>query len=313
MKKDLHDIPSTRLQRIILKLSKYDITLKHVPGAQMHIADALSRACSTASQDSDSDLYQIIHTVNVSDDILFQIKQITLDPIAKLIDFFKKGWPNSISKLPTELRSFYNIKNSISFENELLFVDKRIYVPKFLQNLIISKLHECHFGMTKTKARAKVLFYWQNMYTDIDKFISGCKVCMKYSNNNTKEPMLVREQPALPFQYVSTDILQYGNCDYLTLINHYSKWIELHKPNNKTAEATITILKKIFSTHGIPDLLYSDNMPFNSLAFRDFSKEWQFKTKFSSPHYHQSNGAAERAVAICKGFLKKATETNTDI
>jgi hypothetical protein len=55
MKKNINGIPFKRLQCTKVKLSRYDINLIHVPGKEMFIADALSRAC-ISSQDNDVDI-----------------------------------------------------------------------------------------------------------------------------------------------------------------------------------------------------------------------------------------------------------------
>ena len=53
--------------------------------------------------------------------------------------------------------------------------------------------------------------------------------------------------------------------------------------------------------------MVSDNgPPFNSHQFQTFTKEWGFNHKTSSPHYPQSNGLAEKSVAIVKNILRKA-------
>lgn len=46
-------------------------------------------------------------------------------------------------------------------ENNLLFLDSRIIVPVSLRPEVFKKVHSSHFGLSKTKARAKSLFYWQ--------------------------------------------------------------------------------------------------------------------------------------------------------
>lgn len=117
--------------------------------------------------------------------------------------------------------------------------------------------------------------------------------------------MIVRQQPSRPFQHVACDLLNYGNKYYLVLVDMYSKWIELVKLPSKTASAVIAELKKIFPVHGIPVKVFVDNNPYNSLEFKLFAKSWGFEPVYSSPHYHQSNGLAEKAVGICKSLLKK--------
>ena len=64
-----------------------------------------------------------------------------------------------------------------------------------------------------------------------------------------------------------------------------------------TSQAVITRCKQIFSVHGIPDKLVSDNGPqFSSRDFAQFSKEYGFEHHTSSPHFSQANGEAERSV-----------------
>jgi len=58
--------------------------------------------------------------------------------------------------------------------------------------------------------------------------------------------------------------------------------------------------------------LVSDNVPFNSLSFYKFSKEWNFNCVFVSPRYPQSNGLAERCVGIVKEIFRKAFEEGKD-
>ena len=81
---------------------------------------------------------------------------------------------------------------------------------------------------------------------------------------------------------------------------------------NKTAECIITHMKSVFSRHGIPDEVISDNMPFSGHKFKEFSKDWEFSTKTSSPTYAQSSGQVERTIQTVKKLLKKAHEDRKD-
>lgn len=53
-------------------------------------------------------------------------------------------------------------------------------------------------------------------------------------------------------------------------------------------------------------MLVSDNVPFNSLEFKEFAESWNFSVKTSSPSYPKSNGMTENAVKLVKTMLKKA-------
>ena len=65
---------------------------------------------------------------------------------------------------------------------------------------------------------------------------------------------------------------------------------EIDRLFHKTAGEVKKKLKRHFSTHGIPDRLMSDNVPFSSKEFQDFAKEYEFTTEPTSPEYTQSNG-----------------------
>jgi len=66
--------------------------------------------------------------------------------------------------------------------------------------------------------------------------------------------------------------------------------LEVEILKNKTSAECISKLKKIFSTHGIPEIVVADNMPFDSYECKQFSKEWNFIFTTSSPNYPKSNG-----------------------
>lgn len=174
-------------------------------------------------------------------------------------------------------------------------------------------MHESHFGITKTKARASQVVYWPGMSRDIEEMIVKCTICEKYSNANVKEPLISHEIPNIPFYKVASDILQFEGENYLVLQDYYSKWLEIVRLKNKTGTEVIEKLKTIFSIHGIPSIMICDNQPYNSNECNEFAKRWCFKIITSSPHYPRSNGLAERAVQTAKNILKKARQENIDI
>ena len=72
---------------------------------------------------------------------------------------------------------------------------------------------------------------------------------------------------------------------------------------------TMLKMKRIFSRHGTPDILFLDNRrQFDSNDFPDFAADWGFQHINSSPKYLQSNSEVERDVQIVKMILKKSTD-----
>ena len=100
--------------------------------------------------------------------------------------------------------------------------------------------------------------------------------------------------------------------DYLIVVDYFSKYPEVVEVENKSAEATVEVLKTIFARNGIPTTVIADNVPFNSRCFKEFAKEWHFNLITSSPRYPQSNGLVERNVQTVKNLFKKAKESGCD-
>lgn len=96
-------------------------------------------------------------------------------------------------------------------------------------------------------------------------------------------------------------------------MDYFSKWLEVLPLQSKNSHNIINNLKIIFSTHGVPDELVADNVPYNSFECKVFAREWQFQIVTSSPHYPQSNGLAEKAVAIAKGIMRKAKDLSAGL
>ena len=48
---------------------------------------------------------------------------------------------------------------------------------------------------------------------------------------------------------------------YLIVIDYYSRWIESKRLDNLSTESVVYVLKEIFASHGIPDIITSDNGP----------------------------------------------------
>lgn len=64
MNKTISEIPSTRLQRMRIKLLKYQIKIAFIPGKEMHIADLLSRSFLSEANTDDSWLQEVVHSID---------------------------------------------------------------------------------------------------------------------------------------------------------------------------------------------------------------------------------------------------------
>lgn len=140
-------------------------------------------------------------------------------------------------------------------------------------------------GITKTLAKAKRFFYWPGINSYIEIFIKTCRVRQKFSRSKRKEPILNHEIPKTPFTKIAMDLAEHCGKIYLIVFNFYWRQLEITKLREKSAESILTEQKVIFSKFGIPEQTFTDNNPFNSIAFKKFAKEWGFDIVTSSPNY----------------------------
>ena len=113
----------------------------------------------------------------------------------------------------------------------------------------------------------------------------------------------------------ATDIFKLEGIDHLVVGDFYSKMILVRclPPGQSNANKVISLLKEMFSEHGIPEVLHSDNgLQYVSAQFANFCISWGISHETSSPHYPQSNRFAETCVKSTKHALQQAKYSGTD-
>lgn len=316
LKKPLDDL-SPRIQRLTVRLLRYNFELSYVPGKQQVVADALSR--DPASEKIPTDylnerlrVHSVVVTSRENEQRLINAIDKDSD-LQKLKYYALNGWPCHKSSVPPETRKYWSIRNDIYVHNNVLFYGKRLMIPVSLQSEILSLMHKAHQGVVSCKKIAQEAFYWPGIMKDIETLILSCDICQQYSRSNQREPLCPHSIPGLPWEKVGIDFKSFGTTDFLVIVDYYSKFVVVNKLHNKTASNVIAALKNVFSSHGLPVEIFSDNgPPFNSFEFSNFLKQYAIENTTSSPLYPKSNGMVERAIQTVKGLLTKAVKSGED-
>lgn len=92
----------------------------------------------------------------------------------------------------------------------------------------------------------------------------------------------------------------------LAVVDSHSKWIEAVPMRSATAEATISVLREIFSRVWLPRTVVTDNgTNITSASFAKFSADNFIQHLRTEPYHLQSNRLVERAVRTIKEGLKR--------
>ena len=322
-KKSLLHAPM-RLQRMMLRLQRYNLDVVYKPGSQMFVADHLSRAFLSETDPDDEDVQvfaleletmDTLSTVNISSESLPRLQKTTEeDPVLQTLkNTILVGWPDRKEEVPLNIRDYWNFRGELTLHNGILFKNQRVIIPRAMRPELTVRAHSSHQGIEACIRRAKDVVFWPAMSKDIQEAVEKCEVCAEFQNNNSKQPMQSHEIPGRPWSRVSSDLFTLNSRDYIVLADSYSDFIEVGELRSTISSDVILFLKQQFSRHGIPDVLVTDNGPqFSSSEFTTFSSTWEFKHVTSSPTHAKSNGKAESAVKVVKKVFKKAHRDNKD-
>ena len=76
-----------------------------------------------------------------------------------------------------------------------------------------------------------------------------------------------------------------------------------------SSDTIILALKIIFSESGVPNILITDNgSQYCSEEFKQFSLDWSFVHKTSSPYYLKGDSYAQQAVSVVKEVHSKCKD-----
>jgi transposase InsO family protein len=315
VKKPLNEVPK-RLQRMILQIQKYDYELSYQPGSHMFIADTLSRAYEPVEGDTQE--FEFINLLDTSSIPEHKLKELTEanekdDVMMKLQEAIREGWPDRKEKCLPEITVFFNDRHLFSADSGLIFKGDRLVIPSNLRKDLMRQIHLGHPGTTGSIRRARELYYWPGMTSQIKDHVSRCCVCRSHDRKQQKEPMILRELPKRPWQFVAADLFEHDRKNYLIVVDYYSDFFEIEQLTSSTTSSVINRLRAQFARYGIPEILFTDNGPqFTSAEFRNFADRWSFEHRTSSPYYSQSNGKAESAVKAAKTIIIKAQRANED-
>ena len=96
-----------------------------------------------------------------------------------------------------------------------------------------------------------------------------CEQCALAQKSPAHVPLQPWEWPSRPWARLHVDYARpFMGKMFLILICAHSKWMDVYTVPAATPHSTISVLRTIFSSHGLPENLVSDNgTAFTSLEF----------------------------------------------
>ena len=200
-------------------------------------------------------------------------------------------------KKDTGIMPFYGVREEFYAVDDLIFRMDRIIIPTSLPIRVIKAAHHLrHMGMTETKQMLREKYWWPTMNSMVEQAIYKCYECQVTTKQHLTEPIKSTEIPKNPWDIVAVDLGgPYPDGHYnLPAIDKRTRYPEVARTHSKAFRPTKDRLKTMFSTHGTPRQLESDNgPPFDSKEFVEFAKTEGFHHHRVTPGHARANGEAE--------------------
>ena len=217
-----------RLQKMMLSLQRYNITLTYRKGKEMYVADTLSRAYIQDDLNMEEDEYEVMTVSPVSTSRMDVIKEKTeQDPILqRLIKVIINGWPRSENNVHSDIRPFFKVRDELTVNEGVVRRGTRVVIPQSLQEEYVKVIHMGHPGAESTKRRARETIYWPNIASDINKMAAACNICNSTKKHLQKDDLKMYDVPELPWQIIASDVFEWQHQQYLLVVDSYSGWYE---------------------------------------------------------------------------------------
>ena len=206
-------------------------------------------------------------------------------------------------------KPFKNRDLELSVQDGCILWGNRVVVPKPGRKAILGMLHDSHPGITRMKALARGIVWWPGIDGDPESQVKSCQACQVNRKSPPVTPLHPWEFPPRPWARLHIDFAgPFMGKQFIVLVDAHSKWLEVSVVSSCSSQQAIKFLRHVISTHGLPEVLVSDNgSAFVSEEFQMFVKRSGIRHITSAPYHPASNGLAERGVQSFKEALKKSS------
>lgn len=192
------EVTTPRIAKWVLGLQEYNFKMVYVPGQKNCVADFLSRS----PVEGDGEITPLKETIlEVSlPAVVREQWDLNMDQdhnLKRVKEYVIKGWPNKCKNLPEEVQSYWNVREELSVEGDLLLKSGKIVPPEGLRNHILNLTHEGHLGRSLSKARLRSDYWFPSMDQLMEEKVRDCHACSL--SNKTKSlghiPLIPVEVP----------------------------------------------------------------------------------------------------------------------
>lgn len=264
--------PNSKLKRWKNFIAEYGAELKYKPGHQNVVADALSRHQINLMPSSGSTVHSIVSSptekikrvsfalnrfknqieITKTEINSFEAKtvfpsyhnyNIQFSSETELINNLKNCVSNKhLNAIFCTEETFYSIKTLIA---DIFINIKFVFTTNKVENItdaneqlrIVTEIHDrAHRNVNNNFIEAQRKYFWPEMKHNFSKKAKTCEICktQKYERKPAKQPIGSTPVPTRTGQSIAMDLFHIDNKIYVTCIDRYSKYLQIHSIQTKT-------------------------------------------------------------------------------
>ena len=179
---------------------------------------------------------------------------------------------------------------------------------------VLRQLHNKsgHRGRDRTYEKARLRYYWDVLYRDIDRYIRSCEECQKRRPHRYGEPLHPTFLATI-FAKVGLDVVQMpaatvGSKYMVGMRDDLSGWVEYKALRKASSRAVAKFIYEVWMAHfGCPLLIVNDRGPENQALTKELFERFNVRSVQVAAYHPQSNGLVERGHQNIVDVLAKLT------
>lgn len=291
--------PCARIQRWVLRMQPYEYRVVHIPGPQ-NVADPLSRLLNLETHTD-----QAVHEHGAEDYVRFVAVNATpaalttrdIEQVSAEDDELEVVRGAIETGRYEKCKQFAPVAGELCKIGQLVLRGTRIVIPCRLRPRVLALAHEGHLGVVGTKQNLRTKVWWPGIDRAAERHCKSCHGCQLMARPDSPEPITVTPLPDGPWQDLAADLmgpLPSGE-NLLVVVDYFSRFYEVRVMRSTVSERIIDQMDDIFSVHGFPVTLKTDNGPqFISREFSEYCDINGIKLTHTTARWAQANGEVER-------------------
>lgn len=187
-----------------------------------------------------------------------------------------------------------------------------------IRELVTEIAHEGHHGMVSMKRYLRERMWWPGLDKMVERRSASCEACQASTLQHQRDPLQPSTAPDKPWVKVAAD--HWGptpNHSVLVMVDHLTKYPEVEVVKGTSAQDNILAMDNIFSRHGFPAVLHTDNgAPFNGGRRHELQEYFKWAGIAHKPNKSaydpEANGLAESFMKHVKKIWHTATLEQKD-